>query len=288
MRRPDFFIVGAPKCGTTSLWTYLREHPEVFMSAEKELYFFSTDLTPPDYSPPPAEIYLEHFAAARDEKRIGEATPDYLRSEVAPRAIKAFSPGAQIIITLRNPVDVMHSLHANNLYVLEPIDDFEAALEADAKRAGRQLVGYRQFTNYAEQVKRYFDVFGRDRVHVIIFDDLKANPALVYQDILHFLGVDPNFLPEFEIRGANERVRSKRLQRFLVYPPRKLRLLGRALVPQRLRPRVKRMAVKCVRTTQPRTPVDLTLRRRLQAEFEPKIEQLSALLGRDLSGWLRS
>jgi len=95
------------------------------MSAEKELYFFGTDLAPSDYRPPPAEIYLEHFAAARDEKRIGEATPNYLRSQVAARAIKAFSPGAQIIITLRNPVDVMHSLHADALYIREPIDDFE-------------------------------------------------------------------------------------------------------------------------------------------------------------------
>jgi hypothetical protein len=269
------------------MWTYLRKHPEVFMSAEKELYFFSTDLAPADHRPPPAEVYLEHFAAASDEKKIGEATPDYLRSQIAPKAIKAFCPAAQIIITLRNPVDVMHSLHADALYVREPVDDFEAALEADAKRTGRQLVGYRQFTNYAEQVKRYFDVFGRERVHIIIFDDLKGNPALVYRDTLRFLGVDPNFLPEFAIRGANERVRSKRLQRFLVYPPRALRALGGVLVPPHLRPRVKRMLVNSVRTTKPRAPMDSALRRRLQAEFEPKIEQLSALLGRDLSGWCK-
>jgi len=257
------------------------------MSAEKELYFFSTDLAPADHSPPSVEVYLDHFAAVRDEKRIGEATPNYLRSQVASKAIKAFSPSAQIIITLRNPVDVMHSLHADAFHIREPIDDFEAALEADAKRTGRQLVGYRQFTNYAEQVKRYLDVFGRERVHIIIFDDLKGNPALVYQDILRFLNVDPNFLPEFVIRGANERVRSERLQRFLVYPPRTLRLLGAVLVPARLRPRVKRMLVNSVRTTKPRAPMDSALRRRLQAEFEPKIEQLSVLLGRDLSGWCK-
>lgn len=285
VRRPNFFIVGAPKCGTTSLWTYLRKHPEIFMSAEKELYFFNRDLKPADYNPPPAGVYLQHFAAARDEKKIGEATPDYLRSEAAPGAIKAFSPEAQIIIMLRNPVDVMHSLHADALYVREPIEDFEAALAADAKRTDRQLVGYRQFTDYVGQVKRYFDVFGRKRVHVIVFDDLKTNFALVYRDTLRFLDVDPDVRPEFAIRGANEQVRSKRLQRFLVYPPAALRLMGRLVVPPRLRPRIKRMLVNSVRTTKPRAPMDPALRRRLQAEFEPKIEQLSELLGRDLSGW---
>jgi len=69
VRKPNLFIVGAPKCGTTSLWTYLREHPQVFMSAEKELYFFSTDPSSAHHNAPSVQAYLEHFSAARDEKK---------------------------------------------------------------------------------------------------------------------------------------------------------------------------------------------------------------------------
>jgi len=182
-------------------------------------------------------------------------------------------------------VGVMYSLHWHALDISEPVVDFEAALEADLKRTGRQLVGYRQITDYPEQVKRYLDVFGRECVHVIIFDDVKGNPAVVYREVLRFLDVDSGFVPEFVIMGANKRVRSRRLQRFLVYPPVTMRLLGRTLLPPPFRLLVRRMLVKSVRTTKPRPPIDPELRRRLQAEFEFKIDELSELLGRDLSGW---
>ena len=122
---------------------------------------------------------------------------------------------------------------------------------------------------------------------MIIFDDLKGNPAVAYRQVLRFLDVDSGFVPEFVIMGANERVRSKRLQRFLVHPPVAMRLLARTLVPPRLRLRVRRMLVKSVRTTKPRAPIDPGLRRRLQAEFESKVDELSELLGRDLSGWCK-
>src|SRR5215469_6450999 len=130
MTKPNLFIVGAPRCGTSSLWTYLKGHPEIFMSAKKELYFFDRDDID-SREGKSREDYLRHFPASSDHKKVGEATPSYLRSRHAPQAIKAFSPRAQIIIMLRNPVDVLHSLHSMALYSSEPIVDFAAALEAD-------------------------------------------------------------------------------------------------------------------------------------------------------------
>ena len=285
MRRPNLFIVGAPRCGTTSLWSYLGSHPEIFMAREKELYFFSQDLRPPDHCAPSLDEYLRHFARARGQKKVGEATPDYLRSELAPKAIKAFSPAAQIIIMLRNPVDVMYSLFSEARSIREPMADFEAALVADAKRTGRQLVGYRQFTDYPEQVQRFFDVFGPENVHIVIYDDLKDNTAEVYRDTLRFLGVDPSFVPEFRVLSASVRARSKRLQKLLAYPPRALRLTGRVVVPRAFRPRLRQALESSIEARQPRPPMDPELRMRLQREFAPKIDQLSKLLGRDLSGW---
>jgi hypothetical protein len=286
VRMPNFFIVGAPRCGTTSMWSYLKGHPEIFMSTEKELYFFDADLRADAAMTPSLKEYLRHFSAVRDEKKIGEATPSYLRSPGAPKAIKDFSPTAQIIIMLRNPVDVLHSVHSGAVYGLEPITDLEAAWAADATRRGKDRIGYRDLTDFPSQVQRYLDSFGRENVHTIIYDDLKRDPAAVYQDTLGFLSVRLGFTPQFLILSTNERVRNIRLQRTLSRPPRALRQLG-ALMPSRLRSRIRRALFSCNLKVGPRPPMDLELRRRLQKDFEPKVEQLSKLLGRDLSAWCR-
>jgi hypothetical protein len=283
--KPNLFIVGAPRCGTTSLWSYLKDHPDIFMSAEKELYFFDSDLRPAGWRGPSPDQYLANFSAAGGRKIIGEATPSYLRSERAPKEIKAFNPAAQIIIMLRNPVDVMHSLHSSALYSPEPVTDFEAAVEADARRSGPERIGYHEFTDFPKQVRRYFDLFGRANVHIIIFDDLKENPGSAYRNTLRFLKVDEGFVPEFTIVNANASVRYLRLQRNLAHPPGVLREIARALVPQLLRTRIKRSLLDSNLVVRPRAPMDLRFRRRLQKEFEPQVEQLSKLIGRDLSAW---
>jgi hypothetical protein len=286
VRYPNFFIVGAPRCGTGSLWTYLKGHPEIFMPPDKELYFFDSDLWGRKEWAPTLEQYLGYFSAAGNQKKVGEATPSYLRSRRAPSAIKVFSPTAQIIIMLRNPVDVMYSLHSRAVCDgTEPICEFEAALEADVTRTGRDLMGYRQSTDFPGQVQRYFDLFGRENVHTIIFDDLKENSAAVCQSTLRFLGVSLDFAAEFPWIHSNKQVRSARLQTIFLHPPRSLRSLARALLPRRLRSRMRQTLLKSNVLVRPRPPMDPELRERLRKEFAPKIEQLSKLLGRDLSAW---
>src|SRR3972149_11450918 len=115
MKIPNFFIVGAPKCGTTAMYTYLKQHPEVFMSDLKELHFFGTDHHRINYTPYTKEQYLSFFDGAGDKRRIGEASTSYLYSERAAVEIKEFNPFARIIIMLRNPVDVMYAYHHTNL-----------------------------------------------------------------------------------------------------------------------------------------------------------------------------
>lgn len=290
MKTPNFFIVGAPRCGTTSLWTYLKVHPEIYMAPQKELYFFDTDLDiwGDEARPRSLEQYLESFSAARDKEKVGEATPSYLASQVAPKVIKTFSPEAQIIIMLRNPVDVMYSLHSmGRRYHMEPVAGFRAALEADATRTGRGLVGYRRFTDFPSQVQRYFDLFGRDNVHVIIYDDLKEDAAGVYRGTLRFLGVSLGFAPEFAVIDANRHVRNFRLQRILVRPPWALQEIGRTLIPRWLQTRIRRELLNINTVVRERPPMEPELKRRLQKEFEPKLERLSKVLGRDLSGWCK-
>jgi hypothetical protein len=283
--KPNLFIVGAPRCGTTSLWSYLKDHPDIFMSAEKELYFFDSDLRPSGWRAPSLDQYLANFSAAGGSKIIGEATPSYLHSERAPKEIKAFNPAAQIVIMLRNPVDVIYSLYNTALWSREPVTDFEAAIEADAKRTSPDLIGYREFTDFPKQVRRYFDLFGREHVHTIIFNDLKENPGSVYRSTLRFLNVDVGFAPEFTIVSTNASARNTRLQKYLTHPPGVLREIGRALVPQQWRSRLQRSLLNSKLVVRPRPPMAAGVRRRLQKEFEPQVEQLSKLIGRDLSAW---
>jgi hypothetical protein len=213
MGRPNFFIVGAPKCATSALSEYLKQHPDVFMSEEKEPHYFCTDIKTPR-GIVNEEKYLALFADSGDAKRSGEASVLYLYSENAASEIKAFSPEAKIIIMLRNPVDMMYSWHSERLYVgHETIEDFEAALEAEEDRKkglwnppcdySVKVFFYRDIARFSAQVKRYFDVFGRNNVHVIIFDDLKKDIAKVYRNTLEFLEIDPTFQPEFPVVNPN-------------------------------------------------------------------------------------
>ena len=303
MRKPDFFIVGAGKSGTTAMYIYLKQHPEIFMPEVKEPRYFGDDLW--DRFPhfklfyrPTEQEYLSYFADAKNEKRIGEATPNYLTSQTAAREIKEFNPSAQIIIMLRNPIDVLYAAHSQTLYDgTENICDFRIAIETGqeerrrlAGKSNRSFVDkyyYRELVKFTEQVKRYLDVFGRDNVHIIIFDDFKADTAGVYKDTLRFLDVDDSFEPEFKVINPNKVVRSKALRDFLRDPPLVVRKIGKRLVPKPLRQQIMkgfwRLNIKYV----PRPPMDPELRRQLQEEFKTEVEKLSELLGRDLTHWCR-
>jgi hypothetical protein len=296
MRRPDFFIVGAPKCGTTAMYSYLKQHPEVFMSEIKEPSFFGTDLHK-NYPWFRTEVeYLACFAEAANEKRAGEASTCYFYSKRAAQEIREFNPCASIIIMLRNPVDMIRSFHSQQLYQGdEDIADFEAALEAEEKRkrglclpaTAGTLEGlfYRELAKVAEHVQRYVDIFGCENVHIILFDDLKRDTAMVYRETLSFLGVTADFQSELPIVNPNKQARSQTAQKFLVHPPSIVRRFGCATMPRRLRQRLFVGLWRLNTRYGPRSAMTPELRRRLQGEFAPEVERLGKLLDRDLSYW---
>lgn len=300
---PDFFIVGAAKTGTTALADYLGQHPEVFMPATKDLYFFATDLQfRPVFSHtagfmPDKEKYLSLYSTAHSEKRLVDASTWYLFSREAARAIKAFNPAAKIIISLRNPVDMIYSLHNHWIFNLnEDLEDFEEALAAEPDRAkGLRIppnaffpegLRYRQMPLYCEQVRRYLDVFGRENVMVIIFDEMKKDIAAMYRQVLAFLEIDPHFQPQFDIVNPSMRFRSKRLQEFFTNPPPFVRILAEPILRNWwLRKRIEEMTYLINRKKAPRPPMSAEVRKTLQAYFAPEVEALSELLGRDLTYW---
>lgn len=297
VREPDFFIVGAPKCGTTSLKAYLREHPEIFIPAgpPTEPHYF----LPENHRKPLGESeYYALFRAAVGAKRAGEKSVWYLSASLVPQRIKCFCPRAKIIVMLRNPVDMLYSLHAQLLFSAnENIVDFKQALDAEEDRwAGHRIppgcfnpfqLYYREVANYAPQVKRYFDTFDRENVHVIIFDDFKNNTATVYRETLRFLGVDDSFTPDFKRHNQNTIARSGKLMYFRYNYPEFIRTIGRLLVPSvRLRHGLMQTLTKVNTKSLERPPMPQDLRLQLQQEFRRDVVRLSALLGRDLMHWV--
>ena len=298
LRKPNFFIAGAPKSGTTALYSYLRQHPDIFMPERKEPNFFCSDLEI-SCAIPDEEEYLRLFAPAGTKRRIGEASVWYLFSRRAASAIKEFSPDASIIALLRNPVDMLHSLHGQRfLSGYESVADFRTALarqrkkdpaKLDLSRANQQMYApfCTEIGNYAEQIERYFDVFGQANVKVIIYEDFRSDAGKVYREILGFLQVSDSFVPEMPVVNAHVHVRSQLAHRIFRRPPTYIRYAARALAPRPVRQVLAAKITRLNTEIAPRAPMPGDLRRYLQAEFATDVERLGVLLHRDLSGWLR-
>ena len=297
MPRPDFFVVGVFKSGTTALYEQLRRHPQIFMPFHKEPLYFGDDLTR-RYGRMSESDYLRLFNGAKPGQRVGEASSWYLYSTSAAKEIRAFSPDAQILVILRNPVDVMYAQHNQLIFnVIEDLPDFEAALAAEAdRRAGRRLPSgpinienlfYRHSVKFSEQLERYFATFGRDKVHVMLYDDLRRDGAQVVRGALEYLGVDPALAQTPPKANESRRVRSPLVQKLIFAPKLLLPLapmLRRFPFVRALRTRMLAMNSEAT----PRQPMDPQLRRQLLEEQKPEIERLGRLIGRDLSPWLET
>jgi hypothetical protein len=301
MRTPDFVFVGHPRSGSGLVDGWLDGHPDLWM-AQKELHYFGSDLRY-DHPPRTLEQYLRAFAdAPASAARVGEASTWTLCSEVAAAELAAFRPELSVIASLREPVSWLASLHSHLVFSAnEDIDRFEDAIAAVPDRvAGRRVpplcappiaVTYTRLVRYAAQIERLYAALGRDRVHVVILDDVKRDPAGQYRSILRFLGVREDF-PGFDqvlagtarSRNSNRAVRSRRVRDWIKQPEqqRVLRRLDPAPPGVELALRaIRRANIKYV----PRDPIDPALERRLRAELRPEVERLEELLGRSLTGW---
>ena len=295
MKSPNCFIVGGPRCGTTALFDYLSQHPDFFPASLKEPHFFGTD----NYYPnrPTLAEYLGYFAGARGEKCIGEASTSYLFSTLAAKEIREFLPSARIVAIVRNPVEMMYSLHSMVLYYCdEDIEDFETALalEDDRKKglhwpSNPHIINYlyyRDAVRYTEQVKRYFQIFGRDQVRVLIHDDFKTSLPQIYRDTLAFLDIDSSLPAKLQPVNLNRSARSQRLQAMIL--SQSLARIRRRVLPVKADELLFGTLRRLNTSSHPRPPMRTEIRRQLQAEFRPEVESLSALLDRDLTHWCRT
>jgi hypothetical protein len=304
-RRPDFFIVGAPRSGTTAMFHYLSSHPDVYMSDRKEMHFFGRDLNfGPQIYRRTLEAYLAEYEGRNGERRAGEASVWYLLSKTTANEIKEFNPDANIIIMLRDPTELLHSMYYMFRYDgNEHLLSFEEALRAENLRRAGQLTTrqtyfaqglvYREIVRFTEQVQRYFDAFGRERVHIIIYDDFAGDTAGTYRKALEFLDVDSTGVAtDFNVINGNRTVKSSALQ--FVLNDGLVRRAAVALQPMLSRPffvLLRTMREKWMRSNlhfEKRPTLSPELKAKLKREFAPEILRLSELLGRDLTHWSKS
>lgn len=298
IKKPNLFLIGAPKCGTTSVHYYLKQHPEIYMSEVKEPRYFGKDLLNNPYFKNLAE-YLSIFQKAGKEKYIGEATTYYLYSKTAAKEIYKFAPKAKIIILIRNPVDFLYSLHSEYVYKLqEPIVNFEEALRAEKdRRKGKRLsqdnklpslLFYSDWCKFSEQISRFYKFFGKENVLVLILDDLKKNTKKEYKKMLKFLSVDENIEVNLEIKNPNKQYYSKFIQKLIGFPPIALHNFFKAVVPTNFRILIINTIYHLNSKHEPRPPMNKNLRNKLQKIYEPEVKKLSKLLNRDLRYWSRN
>ena len=293
MNQPDFFIVGAPKSGTTALYSYLAGHPDIGMSKDKEPGFFSSDIELHQRRSTTLAQYLINFDHATGKRRIGEASTGYLASPRAPQEILAFNPSAQIIIMLRNPIDVLHAWHSQRMFSgVEHITRFELAVDSQETRywqfgpfRGEPVLrlSYREITRFSEHIQRYFDTFGRERVLVILFDDFAKAPGLAYENVLSFLGVRSDGKRNFEIVNGNKRVRYPEVQQRLRHLSKKLWRFERSF-PHLYR-KARAIVARLNYVYEPRPAIEAGFRQRLEVEYAPEVRNLERLLGVTLDHW---
>ncbi len=296
MRLPDFYIVGAAKSGTTSVWHYLGQHSQIFMTDDirnKELGYFCHH-----YGINDIEEYKKFFAAAKPDQIIGESCHAYLSSPESAQMIYNERPDAKIIMILRNPVDRAYSLYnwmiANGY---ESANSLTAALHLEKVRSiSKEFIHsnphgfyqnyfYYQSGLYSAQIDRYFQLFGKSNCNVLIFEDFKKNPVTNMKAVFSFLGVDDNFIPKTEIHNESQRVIKPSWQFYFRWELGH-KLMKRGISFNTASKCSERLMKMNVLNSKPK-PLAPDLRNQLINQYREDIFKVQELLNRDLSLWLR-
>lgn len=305
-RFPDFFVVGAPRCGTTAFCRYLARNPQICFSRPKEPHYF-TRLHQDPSADELRQDYLDRcFGHCTTEHRaLGEGSVSYLYLPDTLERIRRFNPDARFIALVRNPLGMLPSYHLRMRFLLQEDEpDFGKAWALESARArGKRvpkhcldprLLMYSQVALLGAQVERLFAIAGRDRSHVIVFDDLVTDTLGVYRRALEFLHVDYDGQKHFERRYESQIYRYRWLQRMLFVPAMHggkmidtLQRRGRRYNPDgSKRPSLIRRVTGWNKVKAPPAPLTPQMAAVVRETLSPDVRKLSRLLARDLSSWL--
>jgi hypothetical protein len=291
MKKPNFFIIGAPKCGTTSLAHWLAEHPNIYMPKVKEPHHFNTDdnhlvyKNRDDYESLFSNVSEMHYA-------IGEASVWYLYSSQAVKNIEQYNPLAKYIVCIRNPIEMAYSLHEQQVVNCnEDIIDFTDAWRVQLQREQGQNISkwtmepshllYGKVCSLGWQLERLYEKVDSNRILIVLLDDMKQAPSKEYAKILSFLGVENDGRNEFPVLNAAKESRSVLLKKIV-------RLLGgikKKLNINRGLGILKAIDRKNIRYRD-RKPMSRDMRLELEKYFTNDIKIIEKLINRDLSHWM--
>lgn len=290
---PNFIIIGAAKAGTTALYWYLAEHPSVFMSTVKETNFFAYGVDDaghllfgnPDLHRFPVKTLAEYealFSEVGDHAMaVGEASPLYLECPQAAARMRAVIPEVRILCSIRHPVDRAYSDY--QMYLRRRGRPFDASKELTASAAWAQPDSHwMRIGRYHDQLRPYMDAFPRSQVHISLFDDLKRSAPALMRDVYQFVGVDPEFPPDFATPHAPGGIPASRLLEG-AFGSTAIRSVLEPWMPKRAANWVRRLRTSNMRKAPP-LPADL--KRKLTEHFREDVEKTSDLIGRSLQHWL--
>ncbi len=302
MVNPNFFIIGAPKSGTTALAHYLASHPNVFISSPKELFYWSEDqpVARTRHNVFQLDQYLAYFRAADPSRHqvVGEGSTNYLQSRTAVKNILQFNPESKFIVLLRDPVEVAYGMHGELMrHYFEDEPDFRAAWDLQAtRREGNRIpkgsvmvnqLQYEDVVNYAEQLRRFFDLVPANQRRVFLFQQFARDTRSVYAETLEFLGLPDDGRTEFPRVNEARQYRSGLIGRVYQNPPA-------FLEPMMKRFRVwysgrsdswKESVAKMLSRKEPRKKLDPEFEGELRLRLTPMVEQLESVLELDLANW---
>jgi hypothetical protein len=303
VKTPNFLIIGGAKSGTSALWHYLKQHPQVYMVPRKHTRFFAYDVEYPDFRGPApsapgtpysvvnAEDYHALFDGVTSEKAIGEISWTYLYRPEAPGRIKEYAPDIKLIAILRHPTDRAYSHYRQNVKAgREQITDFIQALEEECVRVRDGWwpeFHYVQVGLYAAQLERYLQLFNRDQIRIYLHEDFEANPSGFLRDVLQFLDVDESFTPEAFIRYNSAATPKSEALHTLLQSMKAVRPAVERFIPKELRRRVLRLGSTLHKRNLARPELSPKVRKSVTDKyFREDILRTQDLIGRDLSSWL--
>ena len=295
-KKPNFFIVGAPKCGTTALVYYLKTHPNIFIPDLKEPHYFCSDF----YVGRNIESWKEYEklfqGVSKEHKAIGEASVWYSYSNVALKKIHNFNPLAKIIIMLRNPIDLVQSLHSQQLYSFqENKKSFAKAWGlAEERCKGNkmpktcyvpQMIDYKKIGMLSEQLEKALNIFPKKQVLIILFDDFVSDTKKVYESVLFFLNLKSDNKKIFPIINQRKAYRSIFLARILNNHGQALRYFLLRIPIIRKKDIVGHLLKFNLYTGLYRN-ISHGLQKELRGVFKNDIKKLSKILNRNLDSWI--
>jgi hypothetical protein len=280
-KKPNLFLVGCGKSGTSSLHRYLGQHPEIFMSEVKGPNYFGIrpDETYSEYFGN-LQKYLSLFSHSVNEKILGEAS-HYFHLKRAPKKIKRFNSFSKVIILLRDPYEVVKSYY-NAGAIPKDIDFFD-------KSSWKIIPAWELYESlkYSENVERWFNTFGMENVKIVFTEDLKNNAKETYISISNWLGIDALFVPEFKIYNSSRTIKNKWVLSLLNWIPSNFKVWFKIKISFKFSEKIRDSIIKLTTESLVKDKLNSDLAFKMGPILNLEIKKLESLLDKNLSNWIR-